>query len=54
MRRILLAIAGITCLVPALEASDGVTLRVIKYPELGQLVKQYKGHTIVVDFWADT
>ncbi len=54
MHRIVLAIAGVICLAAGLEASDTVTIRVIKYPELGQAVKQYKGHVIVVDFWADT
>jgi hypothetical protein len=54
MSRVLLAIGGAICLVTVLEASDAVTLRVIKYPELGQAVKQNKGHVIVIDFWADT
>jgi hypothetical protein len=54
MSRLLLAIGSAMCLATSLEAADGVTLRVIKYPELGQAVKQNKGHVIVIDFWADT
>jgi hypothetical protein len=54
MGRFPLAIAGAICLATSLQASDAVTIRVIKYPELGQVVKQNKGHVIVVDFWADT
>ena len=54
MIRLLLAIGGAMCLAAGLEASDAVTIRVIKYAELGQAVKQNKGHVIVLDFWADT
>jgi hypothetical protein len=54
MSRVLIAIGSAIYLAASVRASDAVTIKVIKYPELGQAVKQYKGHVIVVDFWADT
>lgn len=41
---------------PALSADDKaeVSLKVVKYGELGDLVKKSKGKVVVVDLWALT
>ena len=31
-----------------------VDVKVVKYEELGDIVRQLKGKVVVVDFWADT
>jgi hypothetical protein len=36
------------------QADDGtVTLKTVKYTELGDIVRKLKGKVVVVDFWAD-
>jgi hypothetical protein len=37
---------------PQACAQEGVTLKAVKYPELGQLVRQHQGKVVVVDLWA--
>jgi hypothetical protein len=43
-----------TSVLTAQEPQPKVEIAVVKYPELGALVKQLKGKVIVVDFWGDT
>jgi thiol-disulfide isomerase/thioredoxin len=39
---------------PALVgAADKVKVRVVKYPELAETIRQNKGKVIIVDFWAE-
>ncbi len=45
---ILLVAAWWTC------AQDKAEIKVVKYPELGQLVRQHLGKVVVVDFWTTT
>jgi hypothetical protein len=47
-----LSSAWLFCL-PAVLAADKVELRLAKYTELGDAVRQQKGKVVVVDFWAD-
>jgi hypothetical protein len=48
-------IVGLAMAAPlAPAAGDKVELKVVKYAELGNLVKGFKGKVVVVDFWADT
>ena len=35
------------------QADSQVTLKAVKYSELGDIVRQLKGKVVVVDFWAD-
>jgi hypothetical protein len=36
------------------EPADGeIALKLVKYSELSQLVRSYKGKVVVVDFWAE-
>jgi hypothetical protein len=35
-------------------AQDRIQLKVLKYDELGQLVKEARGKVVVVDLWALT
>jgi hypothetical protein len=35
------------------QADSEVTLKAVKYSELGGIVRQLKGKVVVVDFWAD-
>ena len=40
--------------VPAGRGQESeVTLKAVKYAEMGAIVKQLKGKVVVVDFWAD-
>lgn len=52
---LLLALLG---LLPATSArgqtpEDAVKLKVVKYADLADAVRQQKGKVVVVDFWAD-
>ena len=31
-----------------------VTLKVVKYDELGEIIRQLRGKVVAVDFWADS
>ena len=46
-----LAFAAALLAAPA-PAQDPVTLKPVKYAELGQLVRQHLGKVVVVDLWA--
>ena len=37
----------------AIAANQKVDVKIVKYPELGDMVRQLKGKVIVVDFWAN-
>lgn len=41
-------------LAKAQSVSGTVDVRVVKYKELGETIRQFKGRIVVVDFWADT
>jgi len=49
-----LALLGVTLAgwTPAQAPAD-VSLKVIKYAELGDVIRSHKGKVVVVDFWAD-
>jgi hypothetical protein len=52
-----LALTLVVAALPAFAAGNIgplVELKVIKYPQLGQAIKDQKGKVIVVDFWSDT
>jgi hypothetical protein len=34
--------------------SAQVEVRVVKYPELGNVIRSFKGKVVVADFWSDT
>jgi hypothetical protein len=38
----------------ATGAGDKAEVKVVKYAGLGNIIKNFKGKVIVVDFWADT
>jgi hypothetical protein len=56
MRLSLLALAALgVALVGADKTDDAkVELRVAKYDEMGQAIRDLKGKIVVVDFWQDT
>ena len=37
---------------PPKAADAKVAVKIVKYPELGDAVKQLRGQVVVVDFWA--
>ena len=42
-------------LLAAVKADEPkVELRAVKYDKMGELIKDFKGKIVVVDFWADT
>jgi hypothetical protein len=36
------------------QPEPDVTLKVVKYDQLGDVIRQLRGKVIAVDFWADT
>jgi hypothetical protein len=46
----LVLMGGLLCA----QEPDQVTVKILKYPDLGNRIKELKGKIIVVDFWADT
>jgi hypothetical protein len=38
---------------PERSAGGEVTLRPVKYAELGKIVRGYRGKVVLVDYWAD-
>jgi hypothetical protein len=37
------------------KAADAkVEVKVVKYAEMGKIIKEFKGKIVLVDFWADT
>lgn len=38
----------------AQPAEPDVTLKVVKYDQLGEVLRQLRGKVVAVDFWADT
>ena len=37
----------------AAPADDAVTLKIVKYAELGRIVRNFHGKIVVVDFWGE-
>ena len=35
-------------------AEPKVEVKVVKYAEMGKIIKEFKGKIVVVDFWQDT
>jgi hypothetical protein len=55
-RRLVPAVVACVLLLGAADKADDlkVELRVVKYEEVGELIKSLKGKIVIVDFWADT
>lgn len=55
-----LAVPALLLAMPARTPADDpkdqgkVELKVVKYDELKEAIKKFKGKVVVVDFWADT
>jgi hypothetical protein len=47
------ALVGLFLQQSALEAKEKVDVKVVKYAELADTINQFKGHVVVVDFWAN-
>ncbi len=44
----------LTGLVIGQQAEPEVNLKVVKYDQLGDVIRQLRGKVVAVDFWADT
>lgn len=47
-------LTGLLTVASVAPAADKVDLRLLKYAELGKLVREARGKVVVVDFWQDT
>ena len=48
-----LAVAGAAVPTAGQPAGDKVEVRAVTYPELGKMIRGYKGKVVVVDFWGE-
>jgi hypothetical protein len=55
--RIIAPVIGVVLLglsAAAAGGQDQVEVKVVTYPQLGDIIRGFKGKVVVVDFWADT
>jgi hypothetical protein len=48
-----LAVAGFGAPPAGEPAGSEITMRPVKYSDLGKMIRSYKGKVVIVDFWAE-